>query len=401
MKRWIATILLFCAVARGQAIEVAPVDGSAGAGQVEIVGVGAGAFDAARWAKNPPNFVADLRSPMIEPLPGKFRNIYAPSAVETPDGWRIFYGAWDGQDDPHDRIYSLETADFLTFRHREKIIEHGAFDHVCNVSAVRNPDGSFEILCTAFPDALGKNKPIHFSSRDGEKWNSTAPPYIATAAELVRVEGYPDFAAADINGMNVLLRDGNQYSMFFGDFSKFGHIYRAVGDNAQHFRVTGECLSEALMVNDVKKIGAVYLMALHANRGALYYTLSENPAKFPPTKVLFEHLGNSDRFMVADGWVIRGDCVLGVLYGAGANPNLAENRIFARWVQKKVAFVTDRGAIEAARAMGPDRAVLEIPAEVHGHFEISSEFGELIGRSSDMTIQPRTVYRIAEDMRSH
>src|SRR6185295_2740446 len=101
--------LLACHVAAAVETKLTPTDETTEAGFVEITGVEAGAFNPAIWQAGTLNLLPDIRSPLVEPQPGKFRNIYAPSVVETSGGWRMFYGAWDGVPSGNDRIYSLLT----------------------------------------------------------------------------------------------------------------------------------------------------------------------------------------------------------------------------------------------------------------------------------------------------
>jgi hypothetical protein len=59
------------------------------AGYVEVEGVGAGAFNPQLWQAGPPNLVPDYRFPWLSPWSGAYRNIYAPSAVQTPTGYVV------------------------------------------------------------------------------------------------------------------------------------------------------------------------------------------------------------------------------------------------------------------------------------------------------------------------
>ena len=207
------------------------------ANHIEFRGVGAGPFNAAMWEKVTLHLVPDARSPLLEPRPGKFRNIYAPSVVQTASGFRIYYGGWDGTDSGNDRIYAADTADFFTFENRHTVIEHGTFQHVCNVNVTPWERG-FAMMCTAYPDAHGRNKPVTFFSGDGESWNGARDGVFApTPEQLVRVDQSPDFAASDINGVNVLLRDraAGKWRMYFGDFGRFGTTWRASGDDGRQF----------------------------------------------------------------------------------------------------------------------------------------------------------------------
>jgi len=92
-----------------------------------------------------------------------------------------------------------------------------------------------------------------------------------------------------------------------------------------------------------------------------------------------------------DGWSPE---LLGYLYGAGADPGLAQNRLFARWLQKKVIFVTEHGErISGTRALGPDRQLLPVSSPVKGRFHIHAEDGRtLLGVSRQMTVSPGKSY---------
>ena len=153
-------------------LEVALTTNTAPPGYLEIAGVEAGAFNPRIWQAGTLNIIPDLRSPLLEPREGRFRNIYAPSAVETPDGYRVFYGAWDGVPTGNDRIYSaLTDAQFTRFIERHAVIVPGAYTHVCNVNALRSEDGSFMLFGTVYP-VTGLNKPALFrSDASGTNWN--------------------------------------------------------------------------------------------------------------------------------------------------------------------------------------------------------------------------------------
>ena len=100
-------------------LRIERIRGQAELGTIELHGVSAGDFDPRMWEEGTLNFVPDIRLPLLEPRKGGVcRNIYAPSAVETEDGWRLFYGAWDGVDTMNDRIYSVSTRDFVDFGER-------------------------------------------------------------------------------------------------------------------------------------------------------------------------------------------------------------------------------------------------------------------------------------------
>ena len=123
-------------------------------------------------------------------------------------------------------------------------------------------------------------------------------------------------------------------------------------------------------MTSVKKfrVGAdcYYLMGLHENRRRLWQTISTNGLAFPPARELLAHLDAADAYIVALGWVTRGAQespgrrLLGVLYGAGPVSALDQNRIYARWLQKRVDFVARDGTrISGTRALGPGQQLLD------------------------------------------
>lgn len=408
-SRWIARglvcgLMLFSVRVGAGQVQVRPMAGQAELGTVEIHGVSAGSFDPKHWESGRLHILADVRSPLLAPRwAGVFRNIYAPSAVAMPDGWRVFYGAWDGVPTGNDRIYSVFTRDFLDFSDRRTEIEHGDFVHVCNVNALRLPDGGFRMVCTVYPDAKGLNKPAMFISPDGTTWNGTPAPHPARAADRIEMEDWPSFAEADINGMNVLLFEDGQYRLYFGSFTQPGQVRRASSTDGKRFRYDGTCLASHHMVNDIRKFEkdgqVVYLMGLHANNDRLWYTLSQDGMKFSPERELGRSLGAADQYIVALGWVTREDRVLGFLYGAGATPGLDRNRIFARWLQKKVVFTDASGKRhEPAGALGPDRQVLRLEGNtgIKGHIEVFDEDGQTpLGPPVAIKLTPGGVYQLA------
>ena len=91
--------------------------------------------------------------------------------------------------------------------------------------------------------------------------------------------------------------------------------------------------------------------------------------------------------MVAVGLVVSGEQekpgrrVLGLLYGAGAKPALNANRIFARWLQKRVVLTAGDELYESSQAKGPDGQIVRLPRAVKVPLELYAENGvTLIGR---------------------
>ena len=365
-------------------VSIKQIPGQAELGSIEIHGVAAGTFDPDLWRAGTLNWAPDVRTPLIRPrVSGVYRNIYAPSIVETPDGWRVFYGAWDGVNTGNDRIYSLRTTDFLDLLDRTIVIDHGCFIHACNVSALRFDDGSYRMACTVYPDRRKRNKPATFHSPDGKTWNGSPAPYDAKMSDIVEMTGYPTYDDADINGVNVLFFEDGMYRLYFNNWRDPGHLYRASSKDGKRFRFDGTCLDTQHAVNDVKRFDLNgkrhYLMALHRNADRLWYSLSIDGMRFGPERELACHLDDRDRYIVAVGWVVRGQRLLGFLYGAGAVPTLNRNRIFARWLQKKVVFVTDEGKrLTPIGSLGPDRQVIPLgkAGKLRGHFEVFAEDGK-------------------------
>jgi len=388
-------------------LKLTPTGETTDAGFVEITGVEAGEFNPAIWQAGTLNLLPDIRSSIIEPRPGKFRNIYAPSIVETREGWRVFFGAWDGVPSGNDRIYSLLTKDFLSFTDRHTVIEHGVFQHVCNVTAVSTSRRGFALICTAYPDARGLNKPAFFSSPDGKTWNGSSAPYTATSNDLVRIHGYEKFADADINGMNVLLREDERFQLYFCNFKDFGRVYRASGTNGKDFQFEGVALPGGIAVNDVKKfrVGSTnwYLMGLHMNMDRTWFSLSSDGMNFAPMQPLFTNASPAERYIVAVGWVTSGAQekggrrLLGVLYGAGAVSALNQNRIFARWLQPRIVLHGEDGKTSiGATARGPERQLIPIRGkEWVGDLQLFDESGrELLGELKQTRLESGKVYRL-------
>ncbi|MBA4149060.1 MAG: hypothetical protein H0X66_13165 [Verrucomicrobia bacterium] len=397
-------------------VDVTLKAGSAPAGFVEIAGVEAGEFDPAFL--QPKNFLPDQRHPFLNPLAGTYRNIYAPSVTETPTGYRFFYGAWDGlPHPPKDRIYAGTTDfEFLSVQDRKSIVLPGTFGHVCNVNALRFDDGSYRMFGTVeFTANPHKNRPAFFSSdTTGTNWNGTiGEPYTAKAADFITISGYTNdlggdkFPASDINGINVMVHEDGVYRLYFADFQDAPNaggagfkVYRATSENGKNYTYDGVALNQGnSLANDVKKFRRngvdSYLMGIHFNGWGVWQSLSTNGASFPTSSLLFTNLNTADRYIVAMGWVVRGKeneegrKLLGILYGAGATASLDQNRIFARWVQKRTVFVADDGTRHTNNlAYGPNRGLVQFPTTnlYSGYLEVYNETGTtLLGKSLPFT----------------
>jgi hypothetical protein len=407
-----AWLLLIAGAARGgevATLQLRRVAGGSGANCIEIRGVGADPFDPLIWQRNTLHFVADAARPLIEPRAGKHRNIYAPSAVEIEGGWRVYFAGWDGTDTPNDRVYCIETSgDFRSFTNRRTVIEHGEFEHVCNVNVTPAPAaGGFAMMCTAYPDAHGRNKPVTFFSPDGLRWDGAT----ATRDRIVDLLGYPDYAAkADINGVNVLLAEDGGYRMYFGDFANGGKTWRATGVDGKHFELDRRiALDPSPLVNDVKKFRTRerrdwYLMGLHANGERLFYSVSDDGEKFPAAQTLCTSADDSDRYIVSIGWVTKGAQddpggrrLLGFLYGAGSTGSLDGNRIFAVWLEKKLVLTVQEKPLQhKVKALGPDRQLVFFDKPLSAQIELLGDDGRTpIARSAgEIELRPGSAYEL-------
>jgi hypothetical protein len=395
-----------CSMARtpfsgGQStVQLQEVPGQAPLGYVEIQGVAAGEFNPTNWQNDQLNWVPDVRLPFIPPRQGGvFRNTYAPSAVEDGNGWRLFYGGWDGVPTGNDSVYSLATRDFIDFDQHRLVIDHGDFIHVNNVNVEKLADGKFHMICTVYPDHRDTNKPAYFESDDGSKWNGVAEPYAAPMKDILKINGYPPFAKGDFNGANVLLWNGSKWLLYFNNWNDDGKLYWAQGDSPHALNLGGTSLNTNHAVNDVKKFKSGgkdwYVMGLHKNTDTLWYSLSNDGLKFQEQKTLFTHLNDQDRYIVALGFVVKGSRVLGVVYGAGAVSSLDRNRLFARWLQKRVMITGNDGVPHAADgSLGPDRQWLKAAGPIKGVMRVLDEDGVTLLGSREVTLTPGSVYRL-------
>jgi hypothetical protein len=377
--------------------------GQATVGTIEFQGLSAGAFNPNYWQKNTLNWVPDVRMPMLAPkTTGPYQNIYAPWPLEQASGWRLFYGGWDGQDVPFDQIFSVTTTDFLTFANHDHIISNGDFLNVNNVNVQHLPDGSLHMICTGGQPGNLPNFPVYFSSPDGVTWNDSPEPYSAALKDVVSIQGYALFSSGNFNGANVLLRDNGAWVLYFTDWQNDPHTtYRATASTLPNFQLQGAALKTDHAVNDVKKFTingtSLYLMGLHNNDQSLRYSLSNDGVSFGPEQTLFIHLLAQDQYIVAIGFVTRGSELLGVLYGAGAVETLDQNRIFARWLQKKVV-ITDSSGVQyfTQGGYGPDRQWFPAPARgtLEGTMVVYAEDGVTPLGSSFVTLTSGMAYTL-------
>jgi hypothetical protein len=192
---------------------------------------------------------------------------------------------------------------------------------------------------------------------------------------------------------------------FWGlDNNNNGQVFRAVGDSPHTFQLTGIALPAGDEPNDVKKfvVGSQswYLMGLMSNAPQLWYSLSNDGLTFLQEQTLFPHQSLQDLSMDSLGFVTSGSRLLGVLYGAntGSRDNQqADNKIFARWLQKRVVFIDSTGNMYAAQGgYGPDRQWFPAPASgfLEGTMVVYAEDGVTPLGSSFVTLSAGKAYAL-------
>ncbi len=396
-------------------------------GYVEIQGVSAGEFNPSFWENNQLHWVPESRFPLLAPRRGGvFRNIYAPSAVQLEDGWRLFYGAWDGIDSGTDRLYSVDTPDFIDFHDRKTVISNGDFTHVCNVNVQLLNDGSFHMYATAAPDSQRSNGIVYFSSPDGKIWNGSPEPHHATFDDEVELAGYLPGVRRNLNGANVLLHDDGIFRLYFTNWRDRGKMHWAEGEDPSKMTYGGVALETRLAVNDVKKFTADgedwYVAAFHRKGDAsldqqdvnrLFYSLSTNGREFDEEQFMVGAREQLDRNIFAVGFAANDERIFGVLYGAGPSHRSNRNQIFAHWLQKRVVLTADASGrfaeYEVESALGPDRQLFKLPpvlpplanepvsVNFEGTLTVYAEDGVTPIGSQKVSLRPGTVYRIVWD----
>ena len=393
--------------------QVQTATGQVPAGMIEIRGVAAGPFNPLSWQQNTLNWVPDVRTPMLAPLPGLYQNIYSPWPLQQPNGWLLFYGGWDGTATSNDRVYNLSTPDFLSFGSRSLVIDHGAFMHVNNVNVTQLSDGSMHMICTVLIDPNDLDKPAYFSSPDGQTWNGSPEPYSAQLSDRVSIPDDPIYATNDYNGGNVLLWDNNAWTLYYsnGVFGgNNGKVYRATSTSIPQFHSAGSALNTSHYANDVKKFQVAgknwYVMALYIERVAtdpnpptFSYSLSNDGITFGPEFTLFGGAYPEDQFVTTPAFVTSGSSILGVLYGANPVDVLnAADQIFARWLQKKVV-ITDSSGVQYTSQIGygPDRQWFQSPASgsIQGTITVYAEDGITPLARGSVNVSGENAYQLA------
>ena len=386
-------------------------------GHIRVSGVGSGLFDPGRIA----HWLADERSPLIAPRAGGScpGNIYNPTVVRNGGAWNVYFGGWDGVSSCHDSVSVTVTEDnFASFGAHVPMIATGTCQHVNNPSATKINASAWVMVYTQ--DNSNINKPGLSVATSGIDWKPSKG-----GGDFLSMEGYPfDWGSAttgaDVNGGNVLLYDraNDTYHLWFTDFKQLNNhsVFHATarGGSLGSFEYRGIAVAEAgRIVNDMKNIGGLYVAAMHDNGPQTFVSISSDPASFPAPRLLFPHEGAADLHIVSVALVVdsHSERLLGALYGAGAVPTLDHNRIFGRWLQRKVLFVGDDSTVLwglNATAHGPDAQRLTSNRAVPpgtppvGKFHLyDSDFvdldqrGTLLHVSEDVSVAPGDLWEYA------
>ncbi len=357
--------------------------------EVEIRNTGSGAFDPSKMKV----FNYDKRNPIISAKPDRNpdclsaetkKNVYAPNVVyKGPNNWDVFFGGWDGRcpSSLKDTVSRLNTADnFSTFGAHTEIVNNGTLEHANNESVVRTTAGTWYMAYTTYPEVSPiapsmprRNKPGYATSSDGVNW----VPAKASPATLIKVDKYPGTwgdlnSGLNIDGSNVLYSEGSNLYFYWTsiplrDGSGGGDrvVHWASGTDGINFNYGGKLYDKGNchVMTDVKKIGSTYLFVYHCNGNKVFYSTSNipNPGSFPEPDEVFDTntpvLG-PDSLVATAGWVTNGARLFGILYGAGIVKDLDQNRIFARWLQKKAVIRNSSTILQSNLSNGPDNTVV-------------------------------------------
>jgi len=226
------------------------------------------------------------------------------------------------------------------------------------------------------------NKPALSISTTGINWNPNAGG--VPGANIV-VNGYPGWDQADVNGGNVIFHEPatGLLHLYFIDFKAESQhaVFHAVSTDLHNFQYKEVALSEPMkVVNDLVHLNNYYLMGLHFNGHNVYHSVSTSlNGTFPPSSLLFSHMGAADQYIVSVGFVTDENTnrLMGALYGAGPVPQLDENEIFGVWLQKRVLFINNStvwGLGLYSRANGPDTVLVYTNArQLEGQFYLYAE----------------------------
>jgi hypothetical protein len=368
----------------------------------EIRNVGSGSFNPNKLS----NWNYDYRNPIMTAQSGGNSNIYAPNVVYN-GAWNIYFGGWDGTTDGHDRVsISVSYDNFLTFGAHSVMIDKGVMNHCNNETVIKQSNGTWLMYYTTLQYSPALNKPAYATSSDGASWTPNA----GSTSYLINMSGYNNWSNADVNGSNVIYYENGTYHLYFDDFNyaSTGHslaVNHATSTDMVNFTYTGNVLNEGWIAQDVKLLNYnstnYYLMCLQLNTSSLRYSLGTSPTSFSASQQLLTNLSSADQYITSGGFVVNNNRLYGVLYGAGPSTSLSQNSIHAKWLQKKVIFVSNNGSTrwgDVEKAYGPDRIKLYMNANVlTGHFYVYDTDGTtLLFTSPPVTIRSGDIWQYVQ-----
>src|SRR6202012_4099841 len=87
------------------------------------------------------------------------------------------------------------------------------------------------------------------TSSDGVNWS----PSSGSSNYLLNMNGYPNWANADVNGGNVTYKhSAGIWHLFFIDFTNFNGVFHATSSDAVNYTYQDQVLNNALVPQDLK-----------------------------------------------------------------------------------------------------------------------------------------------------
>ena len=414
---FLVVVVLLTRISSAGKIGMRLVEQRRGDDTLQIQNIGSSAFDVSKLA----SWHSEKRFPLIAARNNTGgtcnKNIYNANCVNNGKStWNCFFGGWDGVSSCHDSVSAIVTEDtFGTLSKHVHVIDTGTMVHVNNPSAIKVDQQNWMMAYTQLIPGKNVNKPGLSTSADGLVFNPGSG-----GRAFINMSGYEGWDAADVNGGNVLYHENGTLHLFFIDFKDGSkHVFRAAAsmDAPLAFKLQNTALTTASahIVNDFKLMGGktpAYLMGLHNNGNAVYTSTADAvDGTFTSPRQLFAHRNDQDLHIVSLGFVVdeTADRLLGAVYGAGANADLAHNSVFASWLQKHVLFAASNGDVlfggSSTVALGPDALDFSCNYTATGKFYVyDSDYVDVANRGTliytspqEVQVNPGDVWRFESD----
>ncbi len=343
-------------------------------GRVLIDGVGAGTFDPTKLA----NMVPDVRQPLIPARPGTYQNIYGANAHRVGDRWRIYFGGWNGVEDPVDEIWLTGTDDWLSFDEHQSVISHGEVKLLNNPTAVRTDSGWYMLVTTnpADPDAaladrlltsgfLAKGKTGYLTSPDGVAWS----PNPFTREHFITMSGYAGYDSSNINASKTVWFEDGTYTMLFSDLSQLslppGRIFWATSTDGEHYQYRGvaEGSIGCRIPMDIRRYGSTFALFSNCTGTNVTLNLGSSVSSYEPTRVLYQGTATHERQVVSVGAVDDGNgTFMGIVIGSSFATAELKVAMYGVWLQRFTRLIDGSGGVvgSGTRALGPTTSVLSL-----------------------------------------